>query len=539
MKKISYILCGLLLLLIASSSCKKNLLDSTPLNQYSSADTWKDSTLVNLYVSNIYSGMPSEYDSITGSDMLGNYTDEATDNRTALAASYAYDQNQDNSTNAPFNKLWTNYYAQIRNCNVFLDNIGALNASAGLKTRLTGEVRFLRALYYHYVHNYFGAFPIISKTLSATDNLFIPRGTDADCINFITSELNAAAALLPVKYTGANMGRATKGAALALMCRTYLYAGQWQNAADAATAVMNLNTYSLFPDYGGIFYPTNEYNSEVILDKEYVALVASNQSSQVDYATIPGYFTGRATAASNPNGALVDAYEMTDGTTFSWSNPAQAANPWANRDPRLEASIIHDGSVLLGQTINMFVGSPYNNPTLRASLTGYDMRKFVDPNYNPNQTTNQSGQNFIIIRYAEVLLNYAEAEFNLGNTTEALKYVNMIRARPSVNMPAITAANFTMAKLQHERYIELAFEGLRLWDINRWKTGPQARGASSITGITINGTLSGPISSHTYTPVAVNTGRVFVDPQMYLFPIPYAEIIKYPASAPLVQNPGW
>jgi hypothetical protein len=538
MKKISYILCGLLLILIASSSCKKNLLDSTPLNQYSSADTWKDSTLVTLYVSNIYAGMPSEYDAISSADMLGNYTDEATDNRVGLAPSYAYDQNQDNSSNAPFNKLWTNYYAQIRNCNVFLDNIATLNASAGLKNRLTGEVRFLRALYYHYLYNYFGDFPIIKKTLNTTDNLFIPRGSDADCINFITSELTAAADLLPVKYTGANMGRATKGAALALMCRTYLYAGQWQNAANAATAVMNLNTYSLFPDYGGIFYPQNEYNSEVILDKEYTPLAANRQYSQVDYYNSPGYFTGRSTAMNNPNGALVDAYEMTDGTTFSWSNPVEAASPWANRDPRLEASIIHDGSVLLGQTINMFVGSPYNNANFRASLTGYDMRKFVDPNYNPNQSTNNSGQNFIIIRYAEVLLNYAEAEFNLGNTTEALKYVNMIRARPSVNMPAITPANFTMDKLRHERFIELAFEGLRLWDINRWKIGPQTRGAASLTGITINGTLSGPISAHTYTPVAVNIGRAF-DPKMYLFPIPYSEIIKYPGSSPLVQNPGW
>jgi hypothetical protein len=534
MKKLIYICCCSLLIVIGFSSCKKNLLDSTPPDKYSDAAIWKDSTLVNLYVSGIYAGVPSEYDEITGADMLGNYTDEANNNRT-FTFSYIYNQNQDNSSNAPFSNSWGTYYSYIRECNVFMDNINTLKASTGLKTRLTGEVKFLRALFYHYIHNYFGAFPILTKTLNLNDNLFIPRASEADCIKYITTELNAAAAILPLKYTGADIGRATKGAALALASRTYLYAGQYQPAADAAIAVMNLNTYSLFPDYTKMFYQVNENNSEVIFDKQYISSVASNQYSLVDYNGLPRNYTGRSTGMNNPNGLLVDAYEMTDGSTFSWSNPAQAANPWTNRDPRLEASIIHDGSILNGQVVDMKPGSVFNSLS-RKSVSNYYMRKFMDPIYDPTNSTVYSGQNFILIRYAEVLLNYAEAEFNLGNIEEARKYVNIVRARSSVNMPAITTANFTMDKLRHERFIELAFEGLRLWDLNRWKTGPQTRGANSITGVNITG--NGTPGNRVYSPFTANVGRVFVD-KMYLFPIPNNEIIKYPSSTPLVQNPGW
>lgn len=534
MKQIIYI--SSFLLLMAFCSCKKNLLDSAPLDKYTDSAIWKDSLLVNLYVSGIYSGLPSEYDS--ASDLLGNYTDESQSKRT-FNLSYNYNRNQYTSVNAPFNALWngtSSYFNYIRRCNVFMDNIASLSASAGLKKQLTAEVRFLRAFYYHYIHNYFGPFPILKETLNLGDNLYVPRAADADCIDYINSELNIAAASLPVRYTGTNIGRATKGAALALMCRTYLYAGLWQKAADAATSVMNLNTYSLFPDYGSLFYQANEGNAEVIFDKQYTPLVANSQYSSIDLTSLPPNFTNGTTAPNNPNGMLVDAYEMKDGTAFDWNNPVQAAKPWSNRDPRLEATIIHDGSTVLGQIIDLKPGST-GNPLANPSVTNYYIRKFTDPNFNvSNAAASQSGQNFIIMRYAEVLLNYAEAEYNLGNVEEARKYVNLVRARTSVNMPAISSADFNMEKLRHERFIELAFEGLRLWDINRWKIGPQARGATSLTGVSITGT--GTPGNRTYAPMSVNVGRVFVN-KMYLFPIPYTEIIKYPAGSPLVQNLDW
>lgn len=520
---------------IAFSSCKKNLLDSQPLDQYSDAVVWKDSSLVVLFVNNIYAGLPSEYD--TPQDILDNYTDNSADKfTTSIIKSAAYNQNLSISSTAPFNTYWTNYYARIRQCNLFLENINQLNATAGFKNRLTGEVRFLRGLYYHYLYNYFGKFPIVSSALSQNDNLYIPRATDAQCIAFIAADLNAAADVLPVRYTGLDVGRATKGAALGLLSRVYLYAGLWQNASNAATAVINLNTYSLFNDYAGIFYPQNENNAEVLFDRQYLPEVASLQQHAFDFYNQLPNVTGQVSSGyNNPSGNLVDAYEMKDGTKFDWNNPVLATNPYANRDPRLDASIMHDGSTWMNQKVDLKKGTTFN-PIAGASMTGYFLRKFLNPNFNASSTTTSSGQNFIILRYAEVLLNYAEAQLNLGNTEEARKYVNMVRARASVNMPAIAAADFNVERYRNERRIELAFEGTRLWDINRWKIGPQTRGVN-ITGVNCTDVAS----VRTYTPFvaqAAGVARVWAD-RMYLFPIPLAEVQKYPASTPLEQNPGW
>lgn len=535
MKNFKYLFAALFFVL-AASSCKKNLLDSQPLDQYSDAVVWKDSSLVVLFVNSIYQGLPSEYES--SRDPLADYTDESSCK--VLTASFTksvnFNQNLTISSTGPFASLWGAYYAKIRQCNLFLKNINQLNAKAGFKSRLTGEVRFLRALYYHYLYNYFGRFPLVTEVLSQDDNLYIPRSTDAACIQYMTSELAAAAGLLPVKYTGADVGRATKGAALALQSRVYLYAGQWQNASDAAAAVMALNTYSLFPDYAALFYPQNDNNSEVIFDKQYLPDIASLQSHAFDADNQnPGVTGLPSTGYVDPAGNLVDSYEMTDGTNFSWSNPVQAANPYANRDPRMDASIIHDGSVWMGQKVDMKRGTIFNS-TAQPSSTGYYLRKFLNPAYVVGSTTVSSGQNFIIIRYAEVLLNYAEAQLNLGNTEEARKYVNIIRARSSVNMPAISAANFNMERYRHERFIELAFEGLRIWDTNRWKIGPQTRGVN-ITGVT----CADVGSVRTYTPFvaqAAGVARVWAD-RLYLFPIPLSEVQKYPAGTTLEQNPGW
>jgi hypothetical protein len=531
MKYLFYLL--LTVFTISISSCRKDLLDSSPRDQYSDAVIWKDSTLVLSFLNSIYSRIPSEYES--SQDMLSNFTDDSANKSLISGSSNNYNKNQEISSTSPFNTLYTNLYAGIRQCNLFLENIDGLNASQGLKTRMTAEVRFLRALYYHYVFNYFGRFPIVKQTLSINSNYYIQRGTEAECLAFITADLNEAAPLLPLRYTGQNVGRVTKGAALALLSRVYLYSGQWKNASDAALAVMGLNTYTLFPDYAGIFIPQNENNSEVIFDKQYLPQTVANQVSQFDFHNQPPDVTGRPTGANTPSGNLVDSYDMKDGSKFSWDNPVMAANPYANRDPRLDASVIHDGSVWKGAVFDMRRGTIFN-PQTGPSMTGYWIRKFLDPNFVSLNSATASGQNFIILRYAEVLLNYAEAQLNLGNTEEARQYVNRVRARPSVNMPPIQPADFNAERYRNERRVELALEGTRLWDINRWKIGPQTRGAD-LTGVLCTDVAG----RRTYTKVVTHAAgvlKIFVD-KMYLFPIPLAEIQKYPAATPLDQNPGW
>jgi len=520
-----------LILLFTMASCQKQVLVSQPMNAYTDATVWKDSGLVSLYVSGIYKGIPSEYDNYFS--LLADITDEALSKQT-FGTPVMVDNGQFNSSSSPYNSYWTSYYASIRQCNLLIQNASSVPASNGLRQRWLGEAHFLRALYYHYLHNYFGAFPIVNNVLTTSDNLFIPRAPDSACIRFIVSDLDSAAALLPVKYTGADIGRATQGAALALKCRVLLYNADYAGASAAAQQVMGLG-YSLFADYAGLFYPQNDNNSEVIFDKQYVANISTGQYNNIDWANSPPNFSGKSTGVNDPTQDFVDLYEMTDGTPFSWSNPAEAAHPYANRDPRFEASIMHDSTVWQGKIVDMKPGSVFNPLNGPPSVTNYYMKKFVNPAYNYSSTTTMSGQNFILIRLAEVYLNYAEAQFQLGNTEEARKYVNLIRARPGVNMPPVSSASFTWDSYVHERRIELAFEGLRLWDINRWKQGPQYRG-SDLHGITISGT-----SPRTYTPTVVakgGTAMVFTDPRSYLFPVPQSEINKYPGQS-LAQNPGW
>jgi len=533
----------------ALSACNKDILNSQPLASYSDANVFQDSALTKLFVSKLYYGIPSDYDNYT--EMLADITDEAANNRTFEIA-YTINALQYTADNSPYNYLWTSVgypsepmYNYIKDCNTLLENVNNVPASAALKSRWRGEAYFLRAFFYHTLYNFFGRFVIINKTLNpASNDVFAPRSSDADCIQFMLTDLDSAASLLPVKYTGADIGRATRGAAYALKCRINLYAGNWQAASDAAQEVMKPTYgYGLFTDYGGIFQPQNDNNIEIIFDKQYIADGSSGQSNQIDWANAPPNMTGRATGINDPSENLVSQYEMKDGTPFDWTNPAEAARPWSNRDPRLEASIVHDSttypnvkSYVSGvPLVDMKVGSAYN-PSSRPSVTGYYMKKFANPSFDFTSSTTYSGQNYIVLRYAEVLLNYAEAQFKLGNTEEARKYVNMVRVRNPANpqMPEIATGNFTWDSYTHERQIELAFEGTRIWDINRWKIGPQARG-SDIYGVVVSGN-----NPRTYTKTVVQKGgldRVWAD-KMYLFPIPQIEINKYPGLT-LDQNTGW
>ncbi len=524
MKKYSPLL--VLFLLTVLGSCSKDILDSKPLTSYSDATLWQDSTLVKLYLTYIYSTVPSEYDA--PDNLLACLTDEGANNR-SFEPSVTVNQAQYNAGNVPYN-TWTPYYNAIRQCNVFLSKINSVPQSAALKSRMAGEVHFLRALYYHYLHNYYGNFPIITSPLGLSDPaLFTPKSSDDSCINFILADCDSAISLLPVKYAAADVGRATQGAAWALKTRVNLYAGRWQAASDAAEKVMGLGIYGLFPDYQGIFLPANEENKEVIFDKQYVA-DATGLTNSFDAYNGPPNLTAFSSGVNDPTQNLVDLYEMTDGTPFDWNNPVEAAQPYANRDPRMNASVIHDSTVWQGQIADMKPGSVWS-PLSRPSATGYYLAKMMNPNFVYVGGTIAGNNNFILFRYAELLLNYAEAQYKLGNTEVARTYVNMIRARPSVNMPPISAANFTFDSYVHERRVELAFEGLRLWDINRWKQGPPYRG-SDIYGVSITGT-----SPRTYSRIKIET-RVFLDPKMYLFPIPQTEIDKYPNHS-LAQSAGW
>lgn len=524
------------------TSCKKDFLDKVPLDQYSDANVWTDSSLVMRFVDNIYGNIHSIYDdvgnnyqpyaAISGSGFLPmDITDEGISN--SLGGNpYLVNEGQYNVSTDIYENVWTGVYTNVRSCNLFISHLPTMPLSEPLKERLTGEVKFLRALNYMQLYSIFGAFPIIDTVLTLQSNeLNIPRGTDTACTSFILKDLNDAAAVLPVQYSNStDIGRVTEGAAMGMKCRLLLNMKNYTDAAAAAQAVMNLGVYSLFTGgYEAMFYPENDDNSEVIFNKEY----GSDQSEQINVVDLyenADIFVGFSSTKDCPTQNVVDEYEMTDGMSYDQSPLYNQAKPYDKRDPRFDASVMHDGSQWMGQTIDMSLGSSFNaldNP----SPTGYMMRKFLNPNY-VFYGNNVNYGNCIMLRLAEIYLDYAECEFNLGNEEEARKYVNLIRER--VGMPDIPSGQMTWDAYVRERTVELAFEGQRWNDIRRWEMGPQLIGAQ-IYGMQVQ--VDPNTSVRTYNRILIQK-RVF-DPKMYYFPIPQDILNKYPAGKVLQQNPGW
>ena len=519
------------------TSCD-GILDSEPRDRYSDAVVWEDEQLINLFLNDIYKEIPSEFDRAT--DPLATITDEAANNRTFTSG---WDVNRGDITadSHPFLGEWGSMYEAIRKCNVFLENIEDSPVEGDLRDRMIGEVYFLRSMFYLNLYNFFGRFPIVEEALSPGEDLFVPRASEEESIQFMIDDLNEAASRLPLGYSGDDVGRATEGAALAMKSRIHLYAENWQQAADAAQEVMDLGMYDLFPDYGELFHPENEWNEEVIFAKRYTNdPSARGQSHSWSWAnTPPPIYT--AGGIVNPTGNLVDAYEFQDGTKFDWENPDHAEDPYSNRDPRFYDTVVYDGVEYLGETFDMRPDTEYN-PSSRPSVTGYYLRKMMDPGYefgsSIDSPESMSSNDFIVIRYAEVLLNYAEAQYEMGNIEEARNFVNKVRERnPSdPQMPPISSDEFDWDRYEKERRIELAFEGHRLWDINRWEKGPEFRG-SDIYEVVVS-EEEGEREYDLQVALEGGSDRYF-DERMYLFPIPFEEIQKYPSDNPLEQNPGW
>lgn len=525
--------------LIALAACQKHFLDNAPLTQYSDANVWQDSALITRYVDNIYGNIISNFDFVANTGMIASFTDEAKLNHEAsFYAANAVNTGQYTSATNLFDAFWsgtgsqpTGVYVNVRSCNLFLAHLATMPLSEATKNQLTGEVRFLRAYNYQFLYSLFGRFPIIDTVYGIGDNgLYTQRSSDDSCIAYILADYDAAAALLPTRYyASTDIGRATQGAALGMEVRLLLNQKRYSDAAAKAKAVMNLGVYQLFGDYESMFYPENDDNPEVIFNKEF----GGDLTGQVNYVDLyenTSFFSGFFGLQDCPTQNIVDQYEMTDGKPYDQSPLYNPARPYANRDPRLAASVLYDSSEWLGNVMDMTSGSFYN-PIADATPTGYMLRKFLNPNYI-FYGNNTNYQNCIILRLAEIYLDYAECELQLGNAEEARTYVNLLRERPGVGMPDIPAGQLTWDAYVRERTVELAFEGERWEDIRRWGMGPQLIGAD-IYGMQVNN--AGGV--HQYQRVQIQQ-RVF-DPKMYLFPIPLQELTKYPAGQVLEQNPGW
>jgi hypothetical protein len=375
-----------------------------------------------------------------------------------------------------------------------------------------------------------------------TDPSLFEKATIKEGVEYVAAQFDEAAADLPAanddKWT---LGRATKGAALALKSRILLYgasplfenAAPWSGAATAAKTVMDLGSYSLNNSYEGLFHTAS--SNEAIFERVYtigarhVCLEISNGAN--------GY---GGWAGNSPMQNLVDDYEVkvnaTTAVPFDWNNSAHASDPYANRDPRFYASIYYNGATYRGRAVETFIpggkDSKDGNDNWNSSKTGYYLRKFVDENLPINNPWDVAGtQPWIYIRYAEILLNYAEAQ-NEASGPDATVYsaINKIRGRAGMpDLPAGLAQDEMRDAIRHERRVELAFEEHRYYDVRRWKIAMDTENIP-IYGITI--TKNG--SNLTYERKIALAGKQFQE-KHYWLPIPRTEILS--SNNVLEQSP--
>lgn len=417
------------------------------------------------------------------------------------------------------------------------------------------EARFLRAYFYFELVKRYGGVPLITEPMDVESDFQIPRNTLDTCFKFITAECDSAAKNLPEVYSdnATNLGRITKGAALALKSRALLYAASdlfnnpdkwapgyahpeyisnrtmdrdslWEEAAKAAKAVIDLKeaNYSLSSDYPGLFKTYN--NAEIILTRR------GGSSNDFEKANFPiGYDLGNS--GTTPSQNLVDAYEMKDGSEFDWNTPAHKAAPYSNRDPRLAYTVLLNNTNFNGRPVECWTGGKDGKGKSRATKTGYYLNKYVNSELDLLQGRT-SVHSWIIFRLAEIYLNYAEAlnEYDPGNADIKI-YVDKVRQRSGVNMPTLPNGldqSKMKKRIQHERRIELAFEDHRFWDVRRWMIAPETLGAT-LRGCEIisRGGL------FEYNPIDVEK-RSFTT-KMYLYPIPESDL----NIAGWDQNPLW
>jgi len=502
MKKIIHHLVYLSIAFFLICTACESLLDVDPSDTFSTLSYWKTEEHAMAGINGCYNALSSwrglghfmEFDMITSNSMPYNEAN----------GTQAIGKGEHLSITPLIEDLWGNCYRGVGRTNTFLDNISRCSMDEDLRNRLIGEAKFLRAFYYFNLVDKFGGVPLITESPDADKHASQPRDSKEAVVEQIVKDLTEAASVLPLTYSSSDLGRATRGAALALKARVLLYNERWREAAETAKAVMDLGVYELFNDYRYFFSEDNKYNKEVIFDVE---------STEPDFT---GNFNNAIFVLNRPSPLkeLVDKYQMTDGKSIHESPLYDPENPYENRDPRLHYSIT-------------VIGYPYNGkPITPANVvtTGYGVKKYTsyrDDLESPQIT--RTAFNMIYIRYAEVLLTYAEAQNeNNGPDESVYNAINAIRGRTGVAMPKIPeglSKEQMREAIRLERRIELTFEGIYYSDILRWKTAE----------IENNGTM------HNANGVPI-VERRFNPNRDYLWPIPYNQILQNPN---LVQNPGW
>ncbi|WP_370789114.1 RagB/SusD family nutrient uptake outer membrane protein [Bacteroides nordii] len=552
--KLKYLLFGLLMFSLAGC----DFLNCDESSDYEKEDIFQSYNRTKQMVTHVYSYLPNGFCNISGA-----MHEAGTDDAVHVYGTSAIQRFVDGtwSANHTVDDVWSNYYAGIRAANLYLKEAEGLtfedwkfndNYEAWMKNfdYFQYEVRFLRAFYYFELIKRYQNVPLITEVLTPEEANRVKPSTFEEIANFIMAECEILKNALPVNFKDGFMdkesGRITKGAVLALRSRLTLYLAsplysaddknKWKRAAAAAYDIIGQISelgYGL-GKYANLFGANNN------LEKENILVRPIGESGEFEKANFPMGVQGGKTSTC-PTENLVSAYEMTDGTSFDWNNEKMRKSPYVDRDPRLAMTIAYNGMIWPKKKLEIYEGGANGLPLNNATVTGYYLKKFVnsDINFESGSTVIKKHHNWILFRYGEVLLNYAEAMVNaFGSPTysdsdypmSAWAAVSMLRGREDVHMPLypedLSPEEF-MKRLKNERRVELAFEGHRFWDVRRWKDLEETAEIYKVEVKKVNGKLE-------YNKNLYDT-HIVAD-RMYFYPISASEMFK---NDNLVQNPNW
>ncbi len=568
MKNKSIFILGVLITLFLSS-CDKDFLDVDSPNLTDQA-VWADPNLADAFIRGLYTSvrLADKEPGHNGGDtpagfgrgfhwaMWNSVSDESIYSNDD--ATYLVQRGQLSPSNYGFmSTVWGRSFRNIREVNIALSNIDVASSpfDAETKKRLVAELHFIRAFRYFELLRGFGKTPLIGDVVYDLNSDFTPiydRKEIPEVVSYIEKELDMAIAGLPAT----NGARATNGAAMALKSRLLLYAAsplytngvddtqKWQKAANAAKAVMDLNRYSLVTNLDA--NPTENYR------KLFVKQTATSEDIFMRFYVTTSSSGGRAIPVermNGPNGSggwggncptqnFVDDYEMDNGLPInSPTSGYNAQDPYAKRDPRFYATVVYNGKVFRDRAYEPFLpggkDSPEGNEPWNTSKTGYLMRKFMREDITLDSWNDMGTSPWRYFRYAEILLNYAEAQNEaVGPDLSVYTAVNKVRNR--AGMPSLVGLSKSemRSRIWNERRVELAFEEHRYFDVRRWKIAMQTENQEA-RGISITKNSNG---TYTYGPRIALDGKKFFE-QHYWFPIPLSEISA--SNNVLIQNPKY
>lgn len=544
MKK-NILLAAVSALLLSFCSCS-DFLDRYPKEELSDASFWKIPKDAEMFVADIYNVLPDmEIDGAIQSDDAVHGIKWAAGN----ISKGIYD---------PADMGWSYEYAYIRKCNTLLEKIDLIeNYNESDKNATKGEARFFRAYLYFGLIRSFGDVPYIDRALSLTEMDGITRTPRTEIYKHIMDDLDFAIQHLPDQWPESKYGRVTKGAARAMKARAALHYADWNVAAEAAKAVIDSKQYELFDAdntgrYAELFWESEEACSEAIFVKQF------NYPDKNNWFLGWECFPTLGWGGIDPTQSLVDAFECIDGAPISQSPLYKETDPFKNRDPRLEVCVLHDGEEMYGVTIKVAPLKSSGNTGIAnhgdATATGYYQQKWLDPNVDPVAYGFSHGRDWHVIRFAEVLLTYAEAK-NEVNALDPSAFEAVNRVRRRVGMPELQntdASKLTYCgsqdalrqRIRNEWRVEYALEGdKRQWDIRRWGIAEKVLNAPFL-GLKYTMVENDPNAAPEdggktcilYQGENIRLTGSRYEPHNLLYPIPQSERDLNPA---LAQNEGY